>query len=402
MDLLNLMSEPQRLTKIAAGNYRSLLQFVSPLDSLNVISGANGTGKSNLYKALRLLAATASGGVVDSLAREGGLHSAFWAGPEVITRNMLQGRDAVQGGPRKRRKRLRLGFGGTQFGYSISFGLPTPGDSMFALDPEIKREVIWVGDQFNPSRILVDRDGARVRCRDDGIGWRNLTGDLSRFESLFTRVADPDVVPEAYLLRETIRSWRFYDQFRSDAAAPARMANVGTRTPVLHADGRDLPAALQTIRECGDGLALNAAIVDAFPGAEVFVEPQSSGHFALRFCQHGLLRPLSAGELSDGTLRYLLWIAALLTPEPPSLMVLNEPENSLHPALLPALARLIAEASTRSQVWVVTHSERLIEALGRASDYRQMRLRKVLGRTELADQGSNVLNHATWRWPDTV
>lgn len=116
-----------------------------------MISGANGTGKSNLYKALRLLAATASGGVVDSLAREGGLHSAFWAGPEVITRNMLQGRDAVQGGPRKRRKRLRLGFGGTQFGYSISFGLPTPGDSMFALDPEIKREVIWVGDQFNPS-----------------------------------------------------------------------------------------------------------------------------------------------------------------------------------------------------------------------------------------------------------
>ena len=54
--------------------------------------------------------------------------------------------------------------------------------------------------------------------------------------------------------------------------------------------------------------------------------------------QHGLLRPLKAAELSDGTLRYLLWIAALLTPRPPGLLVLNEPETSLHPDLLPALA----------------------------------------------------------------
>ena len=50
-------------------------------------------------------------------------------------------------------------------------------------------------------------------------------------------------------------------------------------------------------------------------------------------------------SLSDGTLRYLLWTAALLTPRPPELMVLNEPETSLHPDLLPALARLIVHAA---------------------------------------------------------
>src|SRR4051794_35203835 len=54
------------------------------------------------------------------------------------------------------------------------------------------------------------------------------------------------------------------------------------------------------------------------------------GHL-LRPHQHGLLRPLSGAELSDGTLRYLLWVAALLTPRPPALLVLNEPETSLHP-----------------------------------------------------------------------
>ena len=52
------------------------------------------------------------------------------------------------------------------------------------------------------------------------------------------------------------------------------------------------------------------------------------------------------------TLRYILWVAALLTPRPPELMVLNEPETSLHPDLLPALARLITFAAEHSQVWV--------------------------------------------------
>jgi predicted ATPase len=79
--------------------------------------------------------------------------------------------------------------------------------------------------------------------------------------------------------------------------------------------------------------------------------------------QHGLLRALGAAELSDGTLRYVLWIAALLTPRPPALMVLNEPETSLHPSLLPALARLVGQVAAKSQVIVVTHASPLITAL---------------------------------------
>ncbi|GIT39428.1 MAG: hypothetical protein Ct9H300mP8_06240 [Gammaproteobacteria bacterium] len=94
-------------------------------------------------------------------------------------------------------------------------------------------------------------------------------------------------------------------------------------------------AAWQTILEVGDGDALDVAVDDAFPGATVSIEPDN-GRFELQFQQHGLLRPFSQSELSDGTLRYLLWIAALLTPRPPALMVLNEPETSLHPDLLPA------------------------------------------------------------------
>ncbi|NEA02163.1 AAA family ATPase, partial [Streptomyces sp. SID10116] len=65
---------------LAVENYRSLRKLIVPLDRLNVITGANGTGKSSLYRSLRLFADSATGGAVAALAREGGLPSALWAG----------------------------------------------------------------------------------------------------------------------------------------------------------------------------------------------------------------------------------------------------------------------------------------------------------------------------------
>lgn len=116
------------------------------------------------------------------------------------------------------------------------------------------------------------------------------------------------------------------------------------------------------------------------------------------FHQKGLLRPLSGAELSDGTLRYLLWVAALLTPRAPSLMVLNEPETSLHPDLLPALARLIMRTSEHTQVWVVTHSSRLIAALNEHPDCRSIQLEKDFGQTHIIDQ--DLKDEPLWYWPD--
>jgi predicted ATPase len=113
--------------------------------------------------------------------------------------------------------------------------------------------------------------------------------------------------------------------------------------------------------------------------------------------QHGLVRPLGAAELSDGTLRYLLWIAALLTPRPPALMVLNEPETSLHPDLLVALGRLIAVASERSQVVVVTHAPQLIAALTECAGCHSIMLEKTFGETAIV--GAKELSLPAWHWP---
>lgn len=385
------------LTTLAVGNYRSLLQLAIPLGRLNVITGPNGSGKSNLYRALRLLAETAQGGVVNALAREGGLSSTLWAGPETVSRRMRSGEVPVQGGPRQHTVRLRLGFASEDFGYAIALGLPTPSRSAFALDPEIKRESIWAGPVHRPAGVLVDRTGPVTKVRS-GRGWTVVSAHSGTFDSLLSQIADPKSAPEVWELRERIRGWRFYDHFRTDADAPARQPQLGTRTPVLHHDGRDAAAAMQTIREIGDAEALDAAVADAFPGASLIIGTQPDGRFTLALRQHGLLRELSAAELSDGTLRYLLWIAALLTPRPPPLMVLNEPETSLHPDLLPALARLIVRAAERTQVWVVTHAPRLIAALQQAPVCRALELEKTLGQTRLAGQGE--LDGPAWRWPD--
>ena len=385
------------LKTLAVANYRSINKLVIPLGRLNLITGPNGSGKSNLYRALRLLAETAQGGVVNALAREGGLDSTFWAGPEEISRRMRNGEVPVQAIVRQGTKRLRLGFAGEDFSYSIALGLPAPSRSAFSLDPEIKRECIWAGPVFRPASLLVDRNGPMIRARE-GRAWDVLAQHAPNFDSLFDQVGNLRSSPEVFQMREFIRRWRFYDHFRSDADAPVRQPQLGTRTPVLHHDGRDLAAALQTIIEIGDPQALTAAINDAFPGARLNIAPLAGGRFAIEFYQEGLLRPLSAAELSDGTLRYLLLVAALLTPRPPTLMVLNEPETSLHPDLLPALARLIIRASEQCQVWVVSHARRLISALQEDPQCNCIVLEKTLGQTGIV--GQRVLDEPAWHWPD--
>ena len=384
---------------LAVQGYRSLRELSLPLGQLNLVTGANGSGKSSVYRSLRLLADAALNSVVASLAREGGLASTFWAGPETISRGVRQGTYAVQGLANRKVASLKLGFGGDSYGFSIDLGYPPPPPppTMFGLDPRVKRECVWHGPIYRKSAALVDRRNNFV--------WLATTSDeepvfltqhLSDTDSMLAGIADPQRAPEMLAVREAIRGWRFYDHFRTDSDSPARTAQIGTFTPVLHHDGSNLAAALQTIMEIRSDEALGTTLEDAFPGSRLNVEVQN-GRFELQLQQHGLLRPLSAAELSDGTLRYLLWAAALLTPRPPELMVLNEPETSLHPDLLPALARLILAAARNTQIIVVSHAPLLIQELTAAPICTHLRLIKDFGETKL--EGATLFNTPKWNWP---
>jgi predicted ATPase len=381
------------MTTLAISGYRSLRDIRVRLSRLTIVTGANGSGKSSLYRALRLLADIAQGRIIQSLATEGGLQSTLWAGPESFSRAMKAGRQPVQGLVRKNAISLKLGFSGDDYGYAIDLGLPTPDSSLFSTDPVIKAESLWTGERLGRSNAFALRNGPGVRIRDDKGEWQQAYTHLAPFDSMMTHCSDPREAIELLVLRERMRNWRFYDHMRTDSEAPARKPQVGTYTPVLAADGSDLAAAIQTIREIGARKEMADAIDDAFPGGSVAVTG-AGAYLQVEMRQHGLLRPLLASELSDGTLRYLLLIAALLSPRPPALMILNEPETSLHPDLLPSLARLIVQASKQCQVIVVSHAAALVSALDAEADSRQIVLEKTLGETSVEDDMA-----PNWTWP---
>ncbi len=369
------------IERIAIAGYRSIQSIILRLGQLNVVTGANGSGKSNIYRALKLIADAATGRLAESFAREGGFNSVLWAGPKAKIKEPVS---------------LRLGFTSQHFSYCCDLGFPIPSRSAFNLDPEMKRECLWNGVGMDAKSLCADRRATTLRIRDAVGKWTDVDLSLSRHASMLSEYSDPFNAPELIVLREKLRSWRFYDTFRVDSQSPARHPSIATFTPIMSGDGADLAAALQTIREIGDHNGLDRAIDDAFPGSEIRIDPFDSG-LRCAVQQPGLSRYLTAAELSDGTLRYLLLIAALLTPRPPELMVLNEPENSLHPDLIPALGRLLMMAAENSQVIVVSHNPILVDALESDENCVSIRLQKDDGATVLQD--GDLLSQFGWKWP---
>src|ERR1700738_672512 len=190
------------MTRLAIAGYRSLRDIRVPLGALNVVTGANGSGKSSLYRALKLLADIAQGRIIQSLAAEGGLQSTLWAGPEAFSRAMKAGTQPVQGLVRKNPVNLKLGFSGEDYGYAIDLGLPIPDSSKFASDPEIKSENLWTGERLGRSNVFAVRHGRSVRIRNDAGEWRQAYQHLAPFDSMMAHCSDPREAIELLVLRE--------------------------------------------------------------------------------------------------------------------------------------------------------------------------------------------------------
>ncbi len=367
------------LRTLAFADYRSLRDVRIALAPLTVITGANGAGKSNVYRALRLLTDAAHGTLGRAIASEGGMTSAMWAGP---------GRQKTAAGG----TRLSIGVADDAMAYELRLGYRQPGER-FPLDPIVKEETIRT--LIKPKVRLLERRNLSVTLRDEEGRPQTFTAQLEESESVLAQIAEPHRYPILSIARERIRSWRFYHQLRTDADSPLRAAQVGTRTPILSHDGRDLAAALATILWT-DPNDLDAAVSDAFEGARIRIDGDATGLMQLTLETPGLYRPLTAAELSDGTLRYLALLAALHSPRPPELLVLNEPETSLHPSVLAPLARQIIAAATRAQVIVVSHAAPLVDALARAKDAARVELAKEDGETVVANRPT--LEAPAWQW----
>jgi predicted ATPase len=343
--------------EIHAANYRSLRSIRFPTGRLTVFVGANGVGKTNLYRTLQLLQASAAGTLARELAVEGGMQSAFWAGKRRA------GQPA--------RITLSAGFAevteeGPAYSYEVQIGVPPPGGpGAFPLEPDIKEEALLFHLRGRATKLLERRSRA-VMARDAEGKRTELSGGLLASETALGSFNEPQRFPEIHAIRQMMLDWRFYHGLRTDAGSALRRPCLAVATPTMASDGSNLAAVLATLIHIRrDTVALDRAIEDAFPGAVLAVPlPEREASFGMVFPDHPR-RVFEAMELSDGTLRYLALAGALLSLRLPAFVALNEPESSLHPDLLEPLARLIAQASERTQIWLVTHSERLATALAR-------------------------------------
>jgi predicted ATPase len=230
--------------------------------------------------------------------------------------------------------------------------------------------------------VMLERKGASATIRNLEGKREKYPLSLSTSESVLSQLREPHRYPELATLRDEMSQWRFYHQFRTDPDSPMRQPQLGVQTHVLSHDGRDLAAALQTIQLVGDDGFLRKIFSRAIPGAGLAIDADPErALYSVALRMPGLNRPLHARELSDGTLRFLCLLAALLSPRPCALIALNEPETSLHPELIGPLAELIVKASQRSQFWITTHSVALSELIATHSGCPPIRLFQKDGAT---------------------
>jgi predicted ATPase len=284
--------------------------------------------------------------------------------------------------------RMSLGVTLDDWSYELTCGLPKPSNSFFTLDPVVKEEKLSYQKGKSRRVTFLEREEAAANLRDSEGRRATYPRLLTLSESCIAQIQEAHSYPELLTVARELGNWRFYHQFRTDADSPLRQPQVVVQTPVLGPDGQDLAAALRTIIEQGRGEEVAHEIDKAFPGSTLeFVGDGVTARFAVAMRMPGIRRPFEASELSDGTLRYLCLLAALLTCRPPSLIALNEPETSIHPDLLEPLAHLIIAASRQSQIWLTTHSRRLADAIAEQCGQLPIELEMVRGETRVVGQG---------------
>ena len=361
------------LREFSAVNYRSLRAIRFPSERLTVFVGANGVGKTNLYRVLQLLQASAAGAFSYELAREGGLDSAVWAGQRRVKEPVRIVLSAAFGNP---------DGGPIAYSYAIEAGVPSPGGpGAFPLEPHIKEETLAFHHRGRKS-VLMERRGPSITARDCEDQRVEISRSVLPSETALGSFDEPQRFPEIHTIRRAMLDWRFYHNLRTDPDSPLRHPCLATTSPTMASDGSNLAAVLATLVHIrGDTADLDEAIDDAFPGARLDVPlPERTASFGMVLPEHRK-RIFQAGELSDGTLRYLAVMGALLSLRPPAFVALNEPESSLHPELLEPLARLVVKVAERTQIWLVTHSERLAAALARHGAIKPRTVFKKNGET---------------------
>lgn len=316
------MGDPlDRLTIRGFKSIRSLKDF--EIKSLNVLIGANGTGKSNLIAFFRLLQALINGNLNDYVRDSGGISDLLFNGRKVT-------------------KRLKFE---TRFG---------PRGYRFTIKP-------------GPSEGCALTDEARYYERGTTEWWE--LGDSPDGQSVLVKEAigksrDAQYSKPVY---ESISSWKIYHFHDTSETAAMRHAEIVQDNKTLRFDASNIAPFLrrlkkrdeETYQEILQSCKLVIPYLDDF-----LLDVESFGpknKVALSWRAKGSDYPMQPYHFSDGSIRFICLATALLQPDPPSSLIIDEPELGLHPAAISILAELIQNASKRTQLIVATQSPALLD-----------------------------------------
>ena len=319
-----------------------------PLEPLNVLIGPNGSGKSNLLEALALLQA-APRSLPAPVKAMGGIWEWLWKGdaaPETATIEALVNNPQQPQMPL--RHRLEIGEHGGRFEVvdeSIENAKPYT-------DEHTDAYFYYRYQQGNP--VINDRNGEPRGLRPDTV--RPEESILSQ------RGDDPDHYPVLHQLREQYGGIRLYRNWEFGPAAGMRQApRADAPSTFMLERGQNLVSMLSKLR--GERRQeFVKALQQLYDGVVGFHIEVGDGRAELFVVERGRgERYIPASRLSDGTLRYMMLAAILLDPNPPPLLVIEEPELGLHPDVTLEMGELLIKASRRTQLVVTTHSKDLVD-----------------------------------------
>jgi len=329
-------------TQFMVEGYKRLRSVNLPLRDLTVFVGPNGAGKSALLECMELVARSADRQLTSALVDLGGIAA-------VRTRSQEARPEAL---------RLRGWFLDTPPGaYDLEVVVRAEGHG-------IQSEYLGTASSDSGvAPLIVRRPGQPVTAQDprlEGEPPTPLTYDGA--ETLLSQLPEQYRTCEA--LRRVFASLRTYRPADAGPGAAIRLPQQLRPASLPHPSGKDLASALHQKR-AGDRWMydrLEGVLRTAYPGFEGLEMPLvAAGVAMLTWRERGQV--YYANELSEGTLRFMLLACALLTTEPPAMLLIDEPEVSLHPELIKILSDLLVDASARTQVIVATQSPELVSWL---------------------------------------
>src|SRR5262245_55653752 len=201
-----------RICEVGIAGYRSLRAIRFPVGRLTVFVGANGVGKTNLYRALQLLQASAAGELARELASEGGMQSALWAGKRRTNQPVRMKLSVGLGGAQRGRPQPEFDYSADAdiaYSYAIEIGLPTPTAAALPLEPQVKGETLLFHKGRRPLTVL-DRRGPRAIATDEDGNKQPLGTALLASETALGVIQDPARFSDVDVVRRTMLDWRFY------------------------------------------------------------------------------------------------------------------------------------------------------------------------------------------------